>query len=87
MNNQLIQFIKPGEFTFCSRCGMIARWGNKNFMCEKCRFNLFPIEKVSNQQFEETLLKQRYEKIVSNNIEQHREQLAILRCKFNDWTN
>ena len=29
-------FIAPGEFTFCSRCGEICHKGSADFMCTKC---------------------------------------------------
>ena len=32
-------FIKPGEFSFCSRCGNenTCRFGSENHQCEKCK--------------------------------------------------
>ena len=79
MKNELLCHIKPSEFTFCSRCGIIARYGKKEFMCLGCRSDLFPKGQVSKLEFEEIHLAQEYEKLISGFVIQHREKLAVLR--------
>ena len=43
MNRELEQYIKPGEFTYCSRCGDVCHIGSEDFICMKCR-RIFPVE-------------------------------------------
>ena len=76
MDGTLLEQIKPGEFTFCSRCGENVHYGKKEFMCSQCKANLFG-HKVD----EEELLRWRYETRLSEIIRQHREDLAKLRLQ------
>ena len=37
MNIEQQQFIAPGEFTFCARCGSVCHVGKQSFSCKSCR--------------------------------------------------
>lgn len=79
MDDKLLEHIKPGEFTFCSRCGHIVRYGKQNFMCSKCNSDLFPAKNITALKRAEICLDQQFERQISDLIEQHREQVAQLR--------
>ena len=36
-------FIPPGMFTFCGRCGLVCAEGARDFMCLRCRKTLLGI--------------------------------------------
>jgi len=40
----LSDWILPGEFTFCSRCGEACRYGAEAYLCEDCKFWLAPTD-------------------------------------------
>lgn len=82
MENGLITYIKSGEFTFCSRCGDIARYGDTNFMCIKCIEDLFPKGKATSFEREEKGLARSAEEAISDIINEHRSRLAILRRQY-----
>ena len=76
----LLEFIKPLEFTFCSRCGRNVRYGKKEFMCIQCKRNMFSSDKSLS---EEEKLAISYEEQVGGLIREHREGLAKLRKNHN----
>lgn len=78
MEKELFDCIKPGEFTFCSRCGHICRIGAKDFMCTSCKAGLFS-RKESQQEHKERLLKEKVQQQISEIIIKYREDLAKLR--------
>lgn len=69
--------IKSGEFTFCSRCGRIVRYGNGEFMCTGCTVALFGHAGPRG----ESLLAKGYEQKISDLIYSHRAALASLRLR------
>jgi hypothetical protein len=80
MLEKLQKFIKPGEFTFCNRCGRSVRYGSKNFMCTGCVEQMFhSVDKRPPDEKREILLKIDYEDRISCLIMEHREKLAKLR--------
>ncbi|KKN64895.1 hypothetical protein LCGC14_0487290 [marine sediment metagenome] len=90
MNPELQKYIKPGEFTFCSRCGHICRMGLSNFMCVGCTDSLFS-KPMTAQESEELQLKIVCQKKVSDVIMTYREELARYRKDLNikgvKWVN
>ena len=72
--------IKPGEFTFCGRCGENVQYGDKDFMCRKCHRTLFrSTEDIPKSERSEMFLAECYEHTVSVIIKEHRKDLADLR--------
>ena len=76
VNVELQKQIKPGEFTFCSRCGKICNKTDKDFMCTKCKINLLGMEEG-----EETTIHKNFEKMISDICVKYREELAKCRSK------
>lgn len=76
MEESLIKHIRPGEFTFCSRCGDNVHYGKEDFMCFSCQRAFFGMEYDKEQG-----LKEEYERQISQLIRQHREALAKLRSE------
>lgn len=88
MQIELVEYIKPGEFTFCSRCGSICSNTNKAFMCVSCKSSLFPSSKQLSQfEMDERLLESKIEIIVSDIYKEHRKDLAKLRKVANETNN
>ena len=85
MNQQLIDRIKPGEFTFCSRCGKNVHYGDKDFMCFRCcvggELSLLSRTTASKKQRQEDRLRVIYEEKISRLIREHRQKLAELRLE------
>ena len=79
MNEELLRYIKPGEFTFCSRCGLICRKTDKAFMCTQCKHFIFSRKKITKLEEQEILAEQLFEQQISDICKVHRENLAILR--------
>lgn len=76
MIEKLQKYIKSGEFTFCSRCGVNVCYDSKEFMCESCKRQLFG-GKIN----KEIILAELYESKISKLIREHRKKLAELRMK------
>ena len=79
MNEELLRYIKLGEFTFCNRCGSICRKTDKAFICTQCKCTMFSRKKVTELEKQETLIIQSFEQQISDVCKAHREDLAILR--------
>ncbi|KKN27415.1 hypothetical protein LCGC14_0864970 [marine sediment metagenome] len=79
MKKELLKYIKPGEFTFCSRCGSMCRRGSETFMCVRCRCSIFSREKVTELEKQIILAEQSLEQSMSDLCKAHRKDLAVLR--------
>lgn len=85
MQAELVAYIKPREFTFCSRCGNICRNTDEAFMCISCVFDLFgSSKKLSQLEMDERLLKRNVEIAVSDICKEYRKDLAELRKGSDD---
>ena len=76
MDAALQKYIKPKEFTFCSKCGEICKQTDRDFMCTSCQRGLFGYIKRNDK---EVSLQIRFEKLLSDIHKKHREELAKLR--------
>jgi len=76
---QTIDYIKSGEFTFCSRCGHICHLGKENFMCRNCTSDLFPREEMSELEIKEKYLFIKVEQKISDILINYRKELTELR--------
>lgn len=79
MNDELLSYIKPGEFTFCSRCGVICKRTDKDFMCTRCIHNMFSRTKITKLEKAERITEQLFEQQVSDICMAHRNTLVQLR--------
>lgn len=79
MNDELLSYIKPGEFAFCSRCGTICKRANKNFMCTRCIHDMFSRTKMTELEKAERIAEQSFEQQISDICKIHREFLTVLR--------
>lgn len=76
---EIIDYIKSGEFTFCSRCGHICHLGKKDFICRKCISDLFPRGKMLELKIKEKYLFIEIERKISDILTDYRKRLAGLR--------
>lgn len=78
MEHELQDFIKPGEFTFCSRCGNICRWTDRDFMCTRClrHFNYYSRPELEEKEFKMAV---QTDRAISDVLRKYRRDLAILR--------
>lgn len=76
MNETLLKYISPGEFTFCSRCGLICRHTAKNFICTRCKSQMFG---GTGKKTEEKFLAIAFEQAISDTCMEYRHTLAELR--------
>lgn len=83
MDKELQSHVKPGEFTFCGRCGETCRAGKDNFMCAQCKMTLFPRDKVTKLEMAELRLEIAHEQCTSHAVRAYRRALAALRRDFN----
>ncbi|KKN69814.1 hypothetical protein LCGC14_0437600 [marine sediment metagenome] len=79
MKDELLRHIKPGEFTFCSRCGSVCKQGSEAFMCVRCRCSMFSREEVTELEKQIMLAEQSLEQSMSGLCKAHRKDLAMLR--------
>lgn len=78
MELNLTKFIKPKEFTFCSRCGNTCHLGGQAFTCYKCS-SVFQTERILTMIDKRKIANERTE---SDLIKDFREKLALLRQKI-----
>lgn len=71
-------WIKPGEFTFCSRCGDICHIGGINFQCFLCLLS-FPVDIRDEQLRHEYDILHKAEKKISDVVCETREKIAKYR--------
>ncbi len=87
MKEELLKHIKPGEFTFCSRCGSICRRGSEAFMCVRCRCSMFSREEVTYLEKQIMLAEQSLEQSMSDLCKAHRQYIAEVRSEVEEITN
>ena len=80
---EIINYIKSGEFTFCSRCGEICHLGDKDFMCRSCMGSFCSRGKMSELEKKEKQLYIQTERDISYILVEYRKELAELRCQYN----
>lgn len=79
MNETLIAYIKPGEFTFCGRCGHTCKPGCTDFMCVKCQITLLGLDET-----DERFLTKVYERHLTDLTSRFREELGHVRIRADE---
>ncbi len=80
MDDELFRYIKPGDFSFCGRCGEICRRGDQYFMCTSCKASLFGLmDNPSSEEWARYKQEVRAERLASDRNRAERQHLAISR--------
>jgi len=85
MDIELQNLIKPGEFTFCGRCGKVCSLGKRDFWCTCCcegPLGLFTKKMTPKERIEQRM-KIECEQECGRIVREHRQALAEFRRDYN----